>query len=171
MRRAWELLRARQAGAAGHRARGGRRSWGLTIFEVAIALAIVATLAALVIPGYKSYRSKVDQAQAILDIRTLEKEIYTYEGLQAKLPDNLGEVGGGNVRDPWGRPYVYLKLAGVKGLGAARKDKATVPLNTDFDLYSIGPDGSSKPPLTAAESQDDVVRALNGAFVGPAEDF
>ena len=46
-----------------------------------------------------------------------------------------------------------------------------VPLNTDYDLYSMGRDGKSKTPLTASESHDDIVRALDGEFVGLASEF
>ena len=46
-----------------------------------------------------------------------------------------------------------------------------VPLNTDFDLYSMGQDGASKGPLSAKASRDDVLRAGDGTFVGPAADF
>ena len=44
-------------------------------------------------------------------------------------------------------------------------------LNTDFDLYSAGPDGETRAPLTAKVSKDDVLRALDGGFFGVAEDF
>ncbi len=53
----------------------------------------------------------------------------------------------------------------------ARKDHFMVPINTDFDLYSMGPDGASVPPLTARASRDDIVRANDGQFVGRASDF
>ena len=52
-----------------------------------------------------------------------------------------------------------------------RKDKKLVPLNSDYDLYSMGPDGESKPPLTAKASKDDIVRANDGEFVGLAERY
>jgi general secretion pathway protein G len=39
-------------------------------------------------------------------------------------------------------------------------------VSTDFDLYSMGKDGKSVAPFTAQASQDDVVRANDGAFVG-----
>ena len=51
------------------------------------------------------------------------------------------------------------------------KDSALAPLNTDFDLYSVGPDGDSRLPLTAAASRDDILRANNGAFIGRAENY
>jgi len=75
----------------------------------------------------------------------------------------LADVGLGNKLDPWGHPYGYLNLGDKKGHGHARKDHSLVPINTDFDLYSMGPDGLTAPPLTAKHSRDDIVRANNGA--------
>jgi general secretion pathway protein G len=61
-----------------------------------------------------------------------------------------------------------MALAGVNDV---RKDKNLHPLNTDFDLYSLGPDGESRLPLTAGPSRDDILRANNGAFIGRAENY
>ena len=58
-----------------------------------------------------------------------------------------------------------------KGKGGFRKDRFLVPINTDFDLYSMGADGASVGPLTSAVSRDDIVRANDGGFVGLASDF
>jgi general secretion pathway protein G len=46
-----------------------------------------------------------------------------------------------------------------------------VPLNSDYDLYSSGPDGESRSPLTAAPSRDDIVRANNGGYIGLAGEY
>jgi general secretion pathway protein G len=46
-----------------------------------------------------------------------------------------------------------------------------VPINSDFDLYSVGKDGQSQDPLTAPVSRDDIVRANNGRFVGLASTY
>lgn len=62
-------------------------------------------------------------------------------------------------------------MSTVNGNGAKRKDRNLVPLNTDYDLYSRGPDGQSVSPLTAAKSKDDIIRANNGGYVGTAEDY
>ena len=59
----------------------------------------------------------------------------------------------------------------MKGNGQARKDRFLVPLNSDYDLYSMGPDGKSSSPITAKPSQDDIIRAADGSYVGPAIDF
>jgi general secretion pathway protein G len=75
--------------------------------------------------------------------------------------------------DPWGRPFQYLNIAnsGNKAKGHQRKDKFLVPVNSDFDLYSLGEDGVSSPPFTAKGSRDDIVRANNGAYIGLAENY
>jgi general secretion pathway protein G len=52
-----------------------------------------------------------------------------------------------------------------------RKDHNLHPLNSEFDLYSLGKDGRSSPPLTAQASRDDVIWARDGDFVGLASDY
>jgi general secretion pathway protein G len=52
-----------------------------------------------------------------------------------------------------------------------RKDRFLVPINTFFDLYSMGKDGQSVSPLTAQASRDDVIWANDGAFIGRASDY
>ena len=71
--------------------------------------------------------------------------------------------------DPWGRPYEYLNITLSPSL--ARKDLALHPINSDFALYSKGKDGASQPPLTAATSRDDIVRANDGQFIGLASTY
>jgi general secretion pathway protein G len=83
----------------------------------------------------------------------------------------LADVGLGARLDPWGNAYQYLNFANIMGVGAVRKDRNLVPINTDFDLYSVGPDGNTQPPLTAPVSRDDIVRANDGRFIGKAEDY
>ena len=70
------------------------------------------------------------------------------------------------------RPNQYLNIAAAgPGNGAVRKDGKLNPLNSDFDLYSVGADGESMGPLSAVKSRDDIVRANNGAFIGLGEDY
>jgi general secretion pathway protein G len=56
-------------------------------------------------------------------------------------------------------------------MGQKRKDKNLIPINSDFDLFSMGPDGMSTSPLTANISRDDIVRGRNGDFYGVAVDY
>ena len=55
--------------------------------------------------------------------------------------------------------------------GDARKDRHLNPINSDYDLYSMGKNRDSKKPLQNPKSHDDVVRANDGSFVGLATDF
>jgi len=149
----------------------GRRPRGLTAPELLIAVAIVGILAAIAFPRYADYRERVQIAQAIIDIKDIEAKLLRYGLDNRELPDDLAAVGMAGKLDPWGRPYQYLNLGDIKGKSGARKDKNLVPINSDFDLYSLGKDGASAPPLNAKASRDDVVRANDGRFVGLAQDF
>ena len=57
------------------------------------------------------------------------------------------------------------------GIGGARKDRFLVPINSDFDIYSMGRDGQTVAPLTAKKSHDDIIRASDGGFYGLAAYF
>ena len=148
-----------------------RLQTGLTLIELAIALGLVAVLVALALPMYAGWQERIKVKQAQDDIIAVSMVIDTFLQDNGKLPASLADVGRGGLKDPWGRAYQYLDLTTLKGKGAARKDHSLVPLNTDYDLYSMGPDGKSSPPLTAKASRDDILRANNGRFVGPAERY
>jgi len=81
------------------------------------------------------------------------------------------------MEDPWTRPYVYRNLADAPQNGAGkpkgphRRDKNLNPLNTDYDLFSLGKNGESKEQITFKTSLDDIIRATNGAFVGLAQNY
>ena len=57
------------------------------------------------------------------------------------------------------------------GVSGARKDRFLVPINSDFDIYSMGTNRDSVAPLNPPKSQDDVVRASDGGFYGLARNF
>ena len=151
--------------------RAGKRILGFTIVELLIVLAIIGVVAGIAIPRYVDYRERIKVAQAIIDIRALSLLINNYQLDARAYPPSLASVGNANKLDPWGRPYVYTNLQDVKGKGQARKNKNLVPINSDFDLYSVGKDGESSGPLTAKSSSDDVIRANDGRFVGLASDY
>ena len=149
------------------------RQLGFQLIELLIALAVVSVLAMVAIPSYSSYRDKVDNATATADIVTITQAIERYYTENNHYPDSLADVHLDTLQDPWQHPYYYLRIngAGLKGKTALRKDKNLVPINTDYDLYSSGKDGSTIAPLTAKTSQDDIVRANNGKYIGLAADY
>ena len=151
-----------------------KRVQALTLVELLLAIAILATLGAIAVPMYDGYIDKARNSAAIAGLREIEAGILRFQIERGGPPDTLAEAGIPTKLDPWGHPYQYLKLQGVdkKDLkGNWRRDRFINPLNTDFDLYSMGKDGESKPPLTTKVSHDDIVRANNGAFVGLASEY
>jgi general secretion pathway protein G len=146
---------------------------GFSLIELLVALVVIGLLAAIAITSYVHAIEKARITRTIADLRTIEKEITKFAMDEERLPDALTEVGW-HHDDVWGNPFGYLPIPDGPGKGApgkARKDRWLVPLNSDFDLYSSGPDGASRPPLTAAASHDDIIRAGNGAYVGLASEY
>lgn len=144
----------------------------MTLLELMIATTLAGVLAAIAIPSYQNaiLRTKIERARTeLMDIRTA---VLASRGPDFKLPPTLDGVPTITRVDPWGHPYVYLyfNAPGVNR-GGVRKDRNLVPINSEFDLYSKGKDGDTRPPLTVKPSLDDIVVARDGAFVGLARDF
>lgn len=148
--------------------RAPRRA-GFTLVELAIALAILGVLASLSITNYRLYIDRVRVARAIVELKGIALHLESARNDGAGLPATLAAFRIAQ-NDPWGRPYVYLRIAGAP-FAAVRKDQFLVPLNDDFDLYSRGADGLTDPRITMPVSLDDVVRGANGAFVGLARNY
>jgi general secretion pathway protein G len=147
------------------------RSCGFTVIEVMLGIAILAVLAGIAYPSYQNYQEKARVAQAVIDIQAVGASVTAYALENREYPASLNSIGKGALKDPWGNLYQYTNLADAKGNGKARKNKNLVPINSDFDLYSMGKDGASVGPLTAKASRDDIVRANDGRFVGLASDY
>jgi len=188
-----------------------RKIWkrGFTLIEIAIVIAIIGTLSAIAVPKYLKYRYEAKIVVAMTDIKMIEKQINLYVvDNGGQLPDSLNDLPTINEtpKDPWGRPYQYLKIDGagppeidisvpqpevVKGpqtdrrsppvidvsppeidvgdvtvIGQARKNMMDVPVNQDYDLYSLGKDGKSNSSFKVSVSWDDVVRAYEGRYIG-----
>ena len=135
-----------------------------------VVVAILGVATAISIPIYSAYKLKLNNAIAVKDIINIQVAIESFNQASDVYPNSLADVHMNLLLDPWGAPYEYLNLDGVP-IGQMRKDQALVPINSDYDLYSKGPDGLSVMPLTAASSRDDIVRVNNGGFIGVAEDY
>jgi general secretion pathway protein G len=147
------------------------KSFGLTIVELLIAIAIIGILAGIALPVYTGYTEKCKVGRAIADIGAISLTIERYRSDTGTPPNSLADVNYANYLDPWENLYQYLNIQTAKDKGQCRKDRFVVPINTDYDLYSMGKDGKSQPPLTAKESMDDIIRANDGAYIGPAEGY
>lgn len=154
------------------RARPVPRDRGFTLLEVMVVVAIVSILSALAGTNYLAYLERARVVEAVSDIKNISTEIAGHLATADTLPANLGVIGYGGFLDPWGNPYQYLPFPpGGKKPKGARKDKFLVPINSTYDLYSMGEDGATVAPLTAKKSRDDVIRANDGSFMGLARNY
>ena len=146
---------------------------GFGLLELMIVVVVVGLLVTLAVPAYNGFIDKARIKSAIGDIGSLHIKLEEFRiKNNDQLPANLNELNIDVPLDPWGEPYEYLNIqAAGPGAGGLRKDGQLNPLNTDYDLYSIGADGSSSGPLSAQASRDDIVRANNGAFIGLGENY
>lgn len=143
------------------------------MLELIITLVIVSLLITLSVPAYDGYVDRAKVARAVGEIAAFDIEIENFRlKNNDRIPLRLAELPVPIPSDPWGRAYRYLNIvdAGPDN-GDYRKDGNLNPLNSDYDLYSMGADGDSKGPLSATASRDDIVRANDGAFIGLAEDY
>ncbi|MDJ0787489.1 MAG: type II secretion system protein GspG [Myxococcota bacterium] len=143
-----------------------------TLIEIAMVLAILGVLSSSATAGYLRYQDRARQTQVIVDLSTISKELDGYEVTSGGLPPDLATLGAdiAAMTDPWGNPYEYTVVA-TSPIGKLRKDKFLVPINSDYDLYSKGPDGKSVSPLTAKPSRDDIIRGSNGSYFGRADGY
>jgi general secretion pathway protein G len=154
-----------------------KKRTGFTLVELMVVIAIIGTLAGIAVPIFTNYMERARVARAKSEIRTIEKEIVSFSLERDRLPIDLAEIGLQGMLDPYGNPYQYQPSTYIDKKGkekkspGARKDHNLVPVNTDFDLYSMGKDGESKAPFTAKASRDDIVRANNGQFIGPVSAY
>ncbi|MNV35379.1 Type II secretion system protein G precursor [compost metagenome] len=153
----------------GHGHRRLFRALGVTLLELLITVGLIGVLSAIAVPSYQAYLQRGKIAAAKADILEISYMLERYLTFKNAYPTTLAELGATRL-DPWGAPYRYLSMDGAN-VGQKRKDKSLHPLNSDYDLYSMGPDGQSQTPLTARASRDDIIRANNGGFIGVAEDY
>jgi len=156
---------------AGIRRRKQKKPIGFTLIEILVTLTILGILAGVAVPLYTGYIDQARNETAISDIRGCSLALARYYSDNGSYPDDLAVAGCATSPDPWGNPYQYLNVQTAKNKGKMRKDRFLVPINSDFDLYSMGKDRISQIPLTAKASRDDIIRANDGAYIGLAYAF
>lgn len=131
---------------------------GFTLVELLVVIAILGILISLVTAGAQSARRRGAVTKAKSTIAALETAIAMYNGDFGKYPTsgnaNLvkalaedpgdpdwqgpymefkqDELSGGELLDPWGKPYVYTSITGGSPQHRTRS----------YDLYSLGPNGA-----------------------------
>jgi general secretion pathway protein G len=152
---------------------------GFTLLELMFGLCAVGLVLAIGMPTYRDIIERQQVARAVRDLGGIAQQLERYKTTHSfRLPAALSDVGS-VPKDPWGRDYRYLNFTDDgssgedkdKNEGKVRKDHNLHPLNSAFDLYSVGPDGDSRAPLTAKASRDDIIFARDGAFIGRASEF
>ncbi|MEW5915785.1 MAG: prepilin-type N-terminal cleavage/methylation domain-containing protein [Gemmatimonadota bacterium] len=157
----------RIAGSATNLRLHGKRRTAFTVIELLAVMSLIGALSALAIPKFTDLIDRAKIARAMGDIKAIHTDILS----QDSLPPSLAAINRHMLRDPWGQPYVYNKFPPGPPPGSARTDKFGIPVNLQFDLYSLGKDGASSASFSAAAAQDDIVKANDGGFVGLAKTF
>jgi general secretion pathway protein G len=160
---------------------GRKIQLGITVFELLIALVLVSILATFAIANYGSSEPDCDNpnakqsplmrgkiAQVNGDIGRIHLAASKFELSNSRFPANLAEIGMDDLRDPWGNPYQYLLVFGLDNKGPVRKDHDLHPVNSTYDVYSMGPDGATASPFTSTLGKDDIVMANDGDYFGLA---
>lgn len=143
---------------------------GFTLIELMIVVAIIGILASIAVPSYFDSLARAKNIQALGDIDKMGDEAMSYTVLNGAPPNSLADINFGGALDPWGNPYRYYNIV-VNGVGGAQTDLTATPLNTEFDLYSAGKDELTNIDITQAVSQDDIVWAVQGAYIGLASRY
>ena len=86
-------------------------SWGFTLIELMIVVAILGILGGIGIPAYMTYLEKAKVITAVAEIKMIMTEIEAYKAINdGGLPADLSVVAYQDFLDPWGNPYQYVNL-------------------------------------------------------------
>ena len=142
----------------------------LTLRELVAVLAAVLVLGSFAIPAFNGYVEASARRARRQRHRHVEPAALSLAAQHERVAGESRRSGPRRRRSVG--PPVRLSCAPPTraGRGCARTASSS-PLNTDFDLYSLGPDGESALALPAAPSRDDVVRAGDGAYIGLAVNY
>ncbi len=154
---------------------------GFTLIELLAALVIASILTTISVALFGTSEPNCDSpdarqaplmrakiAQVTGDIGEIHMAASRFELSHGRYPANLAEIGKDQMQDPWGNPYQYLLVFGNENNGHVRKDHNLHPVNSGYDIYSMGPNGVSASPFTSTPGKDDIVIADDGDYFGLA---
>jgi len=109
--------------------------------------------------------------RCLSEIKSIQTAIEAYrDEHKREIPDSFEVLNINTVYDPWKNAYSYQNYKMIPN-GKRRKDKNMNPLNSDYDLWSNGPDGKTAFQINSAFGHDDIIRASDGQFIGIADDY
>ena len=94
-----------------------------------------------------------------------------YEEIGRRIGRNLNLNERGALAGAAQQSGPFSIFTGVPAETTRRRDRYMFPLNTDYDLFSLGPDHRTACSLGESVGMDDVIRANNGGFFGRASDY
>jgi general secretion pathway protein G len=140
-------------------------TFGETLLATAfLAVGVNATLAHI---STQFEQTRIEQAQE--GIARIGIEIEAYRARHHELPGSLTDLDSAVPLDPWGHTYEYVNFDARGTVG--QRTFEGLPVNSDYDLYSRGADGRTEVNLRSETARDDIVRARDGTYVGPASGF
>jgi general secretion pathway protein G len=128
-------------------------------------------IAAMAVPGMQSAILAAKTSRTVGDVRTIGQAALGYTAENGTAPNSLTDIGYDQQMDPWGNAYQYLGFTATTGTAQMRTDMFGVPINTYFDLYSMGADGQTTLSLSSTQSQDDVIWANDGTYLGLGSNY
>jgi general secretion pathway protein G len=143
---------------------------GFTVLEALVTLLMLGIAAVLVVPTYMGHIEKARVVKAVGEIKEMGESIEVYRRVHRELPPSLADLGYQNPLDPWGNPYRYMRIDNNPTY-QERLRGASSPLNSRYDLYSMGKDGKSERDIHGEFSRDDIILADDGEFIGPVSRY
>jgi len=135
---------------------------GFTLVELLVVVSIIAILSMTVLTSFSNFKNNAKIYRCMQEIRGIEKEITAFSTDKGRYPLNLSEIGRDTLLDPWGQNYIY---------SAPTRTDVGLTINTDYDIYSKGPNLDSDISINVAASDDDIIRGRDGGFVGMPIDY
>ena len=141
----------------------------MTLVEFAVSIMLAVLMLTAAVPAVMRLVDAAREDETIARLEEIRERIDDFRDTHSRYPISLMEIYETMPADGWGNAIQYLNLKDglVKAQGRARKLRNLRQVNSDYDLYSMGPDGQSVPPLTASPSRDDIIRGRNGDYIGP----